>query len=91
MCFSLHRCHLRLNHINESYDSIITQNEDRSLFNEIFVKFTYLVGMITDQNFYDIFFYIFFILRLWLQPSAKGRSLSEPNIRLHWKKISHSA
>ena len=96
MCFSLYRCHLRLNHINESYDSIITQNEDRSLFNEIFVKFTYFVGMITDQNFYDIFFYIFFILRLWLQPTAKGRSLSGPNIRLrpkvkikptvqHWK------
>ena len=38
MCFSLYRCHLRLNHINESYDSIITQNEDRSLFNEIFCK-----------------------------------------------------
>ena len=85
MCFSLYRCHLRLNHINESYDSIITQNEDRSLFNEIFVKFTYFVGMITDQNFYDIFFYIFFILRLWLQPTAKGRSLSEPNIRLRPK------
>ena len=26
------------------------------LFNEILVKFTYLVGMIADQNFYDVCF-----------------------------------
>jgi hypothetical protein len=45
MCFSL---------INVDYDSIIPQNYDSPLFNEILVKFTYLVGMIADQNFYDI-------------------------------------
>ena len=42
------------------YDSIIPQNSDRPLFSEVLVKFTYLVGMIADQNFYDICF-IFFI------------------------------
>ena len=57
--FLLHRCHLRLNEINGDYDSIIPQNQDRPLFNEIFVKFTYLVGMIADQNFYDICFMFF--------------------------------
>ena len=30
------------------------------LFNEILVKFTYLVGMIADQNFYDICFTFFY-------------------------------
>ena len=30
------------------------------LFNEILVKFTYLVGMIADQNFYDICFMFFY-------------------------------
>ena len=29
-------------------------------FNEILVKFTYLVGMIADQNFYDIIFTFFY-------------------------------
>jgi hypothetical protein len=42
------------------YDSIIPQNQDRILFNEILVKFTYLVGMIADQNFYDICFRFFY-------------------------------
>jgi hypothetical protein len=67
MFFSSHRCHLRLHYINVDYDSIISQNYDRPLFNEILVKFTYLVGMIADQNFYDIFF----ILRLQLRPKVK--------------------
>ena len=30
------------------------------LFNEILIKFTYLVGMIADQNFYDICFTFFY-------------------------------
>jgi len=42
------------------YDSIIPQNKDRTLFNEIFVKFTYIVGMIAYQNFYDICFTFFY-------------------------------
>ena len=29
-------------------------------FNEILLKFTYLVGMIADQNFYAIFFMFFY-------------------------------
>ena len=29
-------------------------------FNEILVKFTFLVGMIADQNFYDIIFTFFY-------------------------------
>ena len=45
---------VRLNYINEDYGSIIPQNSDRPLFNEILVKFTYLVGMIANQNFYNI-------------------------------------
>ena len=40
--------------------------------------------MIADQNFYDICF-TFFILRLRLRPTTKGRSLSWPNIRLRPK------
>ena len=55
------------------------------IFNGILVKFTYLVGMIADQNFYDISFMGFSILRLRLQPTAKGRSLSGPNLRLRPK------
>ena len=43
---------VRLNYINVDYDS----NSDRLLFNEILVKFTYLVGMIAGKNFYDICF-----------------------------------
>ena len=39
-----------------NYASIIPQNQDGPLFNEILVKFTYLVGMIADQNFYDNLF-----------------------------------
>ena len=42
------------------YDNIIPQNQDRPLFYEILVKFTYLVGMIADQNFYDICFTFFY-------------------------------
>ena len=40
--------------------------------------------MIADQKFLDIFF-MFFILRLRLRPTAEGRSLSGPNIRLRPK------
>ena len=47
---------------------------------KIFVKFTYLIGMIADQKFYDIFYV--FILRLRLWPTTKGRSLSGTNIWL---------
>ena len=39
---------------------MIVLNEDRPLFNEILVKFTYLVGMIADQNFYHICFKVFY-------------------------------
>ena len=39
---------------------IILQNLDRTLFSEIFVRFTYLVGMIADQNFYGICFMYFY-------------------------------
>ena len=42
------------------YDTIIPQNQDRPLFNKILVKFTYLVGIIVDQNFYDISFMFFY-------------------------------
>ena len=42
------------------YDSIIPQNYNRPLFHEILVKSTYLVGMIADQNFYDICFKFFY-------------------------------
>ena len=47
---------VRLNYINVDYDS----NSDRPLFNEILVKFTYLVGMIAYQNFYDVGFTVFY-------------------------------
>ena len=40
------------------------------LFNDILVKFTYLVGIIADQNFYDVYF-MCFNLRLWLWQKAK--------------------
>ena len=49
-----------------------------------FVKFTYLVGMIAGKHFYDTYF-TFFIIRLRLRPTAKGRSFSGPNIRLRPK------
>ena len=39
---------------------IILQNLDRTLFSEIFVRFTYLIGMIADQNLYDICFMCFY-------------------------------
>ena len=42
------------------YDNIIPQNSDSPLFNGILVKFIYLVGMITDQNFYNICFTFFY-------------------------------
>ena len=64
------------------YDRIIPQNEDRPLFNEILVKFTYLVGMIADQKFYDMF-YVFLSSAT---AEGQGRSLSGPNIRL-WPKV----
>ena len=41
------------------YDSIIPQNEDRPLFNEILVKFTNLLGIIAVKIFYDICFTLF--------------------------------
>ena len=46
------------------YDSIIPQNSDRPLFSEVLVKFTYLVGMIADQNFYDICFIFLYPMAL---------------------------
>ena len=39
---------IRLNLINVDYDNIKLK---QAPFNEILVKFTYLVGMIADQNF----------------------------------------
>ena len=39
---------------------IIFQNLNRTLFSEIFVRFVYLLGMIADQNFYDIYFIYFY-------------------------------
>ena len=66
------------------YYIIIPQNQNRTLINEILVQFTYLVGMIADQNFYDICF-TFFILRLRLRSTAEGRSFSGPNIRQRLK------
>ena len=48
---------------------IIHQNKDRHLFNEFLVKFTYLVGMIADQNFMA---YV-----LHFQPTAYGPTLLE--------------
>ena len=38
---------------------IIPQDLDRSLFSEIFVKFTYLIEMIADQTFMT-YFYVFY-------------------------------
>ena len=55
------------------------------LFNEILVKFPYLVEIIPGKIFYDICYRVFFILRLRLRPTAKGRSFSGPNIRLRPK------
>ena len=52
-------------------NNIILQNLARPLFNEILVKFIYLVGMIADQNFYDI---CFSMLRLRLRPTAEGEN-----------------
>ena len=42
------------------YENIIPQNQDRPLFYEILVKFTYLIGMFADQDFYDIYFTFFY-------------------------------
>ena len=39
---------------------IIFQNLNRTLFSEIFVRFIYLLGMIADQNFYDVCFMVFY-------------------------------
>ena len=39
---------------------IIFQNLNRTLFSEIFVRFVYLLGMIADQNFYDVYFMFFY-------------------------------
>ena len=49
--------------IDVDYDNIIPQNQDRPLFYEILVKFTYLVGMILIKTFMT-YFLRFFILRL---------------------------
>ena len=38
---------------------IMIKSKATPLFNEILVKFTYLVEMIADQNFYDIIFTFF--------------------------------
>ena len=56
------------------YDSIIPQNSDRPLFSEVLVKFTYLVGIIADQNFYDICLMFFY-------PTASATAYGQrPNI-----------
>ena len=55
MCLSLYRCHLRLNLICVDYDSILFSKLRQALFNEILIKFTYPIGLIADQHFYDIF------------------------------------
>ena len=39
---------------------IMIKIKTNPFFNEIIVKFTYLVGMIADQNFYDIIFTFFY-------------------------------
>ena len=39
---------------------IMIKIKTNPFFNEILVKFTYLVGMIADQNFYDIIFTFFY-------------------------------
>ena len=39
---------------------IMIKIKTNPFFNEILVKFTYLVGMIADQNFYDICFTFFY-------------------------------
>ena len=67
MCFSLHRCRLRLMWII----IVSSQNQDRPLFTEILVKFTYLVGMIAGKNLYGICFTFFFYLMA--SPTAYGQ------------------
>ena len=59
--------------INLDYDSIVPQNLDRPLFNDILVKFTYLVGMITGKKFYDVCFPLFLTygFRYGLRPKAE--------------------
>ena len=57
MCFSLHMCHLRLMWIMIVLSLKIKTGP---FFKDILVKFTYLVGMIADQNFYDICFLFFY-------------------------------
>ena len=51
-----------------------------SLFNEILVKFTNIVGMIADQNFFDMFYILSYGFGY-----GKDRSFSGPNIRLRPK------
>ena len=48
-------------------------NVDRPLFNDILVKFPYLVGMIADKIFYNIFFMFFlsYGFGYGLQPKAE--------------------
>ena len=50
-------------------------------FNEILVKFTYLVEMIADQNFYDIYFTFFY-------PTA---SATVSGLRLKFVRAEHLA
>ena len=38
---------------------IMIKIKTNPFFNEILVKFTYLVGMIADQNFYDMFTFFY--------------------------------
>ena len=67
-----------LSYLNIKITSIRAQS------NESGIKFINLVWMIANQNFSDICF-TYFILRLRLRPTAKGRSFSGPNIRLRPK------
>ena len=41
-----------------------------SLFNEILINFNYLVGMIADQNFYDMFYVFGVSARLGVNPEV---------------------
>ena len=44
---------------------IMIKSKTNPFFNEILVKFTHIVEMVADQNFYDICFTFFY-------PTAKG-------------------
>ena len=62
-------------------DSIIPQNQNRPHFSDVPMKFNYLVGMIADQNFYDVCFTFFY-------PTASATAYDR---RLKFVKAKHSA